>query len=566
MSAILHLARTDIRAHRLALAAWLILAAAARAIEEVAPIVAFSRPDDAPLIGPPVLLLAIVRFILTLVVVGVVVQETPLVGRRAFWMTRPFTAWQVIAAKFLTLWPVLVVAPALFDAVVLAWRGLPLDLVAIDALSALAGWRVIVLLMLVLAAALTVSIVGYLASLVSAATATIVALIVTVAITAASDPTAWETQTIPPPPIPDTIEEARSWLGLVLTFVVPLVVLVATRRRLYALVALALAFVPIPRWPPVPPGLPIVRVDPPAWSADSRTLHLGLASNEAALTEDQLPERTRSVLGGLHLGGVPEGWFADVAGLTSRFTLADGATIEGRGITGGQGLPSAPGAREYSRYDAWQAWVGADLRPPRIPASARRDRAILAQFGPTADVSRLTRAPVRYEADAQLDLWRYEVVATVAHHELARIRRGQSLLEIVAKRRQRDAVTLLVRQTSLSPWLRPALQPQYFVALRAPDRAQTLSGDQWSAEGTLESALSVVPMQGGIHVGSSDGVRTGWWTMRFRQDEGDAVSPDWLDRAEVVIVESRFAGRVSRTLRIEGLVIRDDPGKTVEDP
>lgn len=572
MSATLHIVRADVRRWGLLLALFVALTIGQRLLEEHGPVLALRDPAQAGLVESTLLTLALVRLLLTILLVAVVMHDTPIVGRRAFLLTRPITPRQVLLAKFVPLGLVFVVVPALVELSTLALRGLPIDLAALEALDELWGWRPIVLLMLLLAAAMTASLVGYLTALVAAAVVCLVLMVVMFAIAVGAQPPDWRAAG-PEPASLDTFETTRAWLTMMVTFGAPLALL-AWRRRGVALLALGVLLVlaPLPWWPPLPRLFAAPVIAAPAWTSDGRAPRLTMDRAEASIgrpwrgggvwSQETLTRRPRTLHAALSLSDVSQGWFAEVAQLDSRFTAQDGEAIDERSQTSGI-LPRTDGAAVTSRFDGWRQILGPGVRTPRDrPAGLPPDtRTVLGELDDERQVARLVAGPVRYEAEAVLDLWRYDVVAIVPQAP-ARVGRAPSFVEIVDVRRDDPRVlTVLVRHTFLSSWLRPAIPPQVFVVLKAPDRAETHDGGmgQTPAEGTLVQAISRIRMPGmrGMFLGTEPVSTSEWSVLRFTRDDVEEAAPGWVDRAHIAIVESRFDGRIRRRLQIDALTIRD---------
>jgi hypothetical protein len=181
---------------------------------------------------------------------------------------------------------------------------------------------------------------------------------------------------------------------------------------------------------------------------------------------------------------------------------------------------------------------------------------MVAELADETEVTRLTTAPVRYDADLVFDLWRYDVAAIVPQQP-ARIERDHALFEIVAIRQSDPRLlSVLVRQTVLSPWLDPAMPPQFFLLLKAPDRDETDVGGMSAAAATRGRALSRIPLPGGGWLGA-DGADTQWLVVNFTRDDVEPLAPGWIDRAHLAVVDRRYAGRIRRHLRVDNLVVRD---------
>jgi hypothetical protein len=562
---ILHLARSDAHRWRGLIAAWLLLAIVQRLVDEMAPMlaVALGWPGE-DRVGPAVLLLTAARSLVGLVLLALIVQETPVLSRRAFLATRPVTVAATLGSTLVTLGVVFVLAPALLDAITLVWRGFPLWIVVLDALEALVGWRLIVVLALFLAAALTPNVAIYLLALPPAiGTVLVSAAVVLWLIGAPAEPDA------PFAPIASQFDLVRFWLVMLVTWAAPLVVLAWRRTRRAAVTSLAvsvLLMVLANRFP-MPWTVVDSRLDPPAWATEPGRIALQLDADRATTTVQwagspppaERVDDTGALLAPLYLPGVPRGWAAEVVRLRSRLTLADGSTIEGVFDPGSE-LPSSPGRRGLSRYAAWKA-----LDPNRFPGVAklealaarepRDERSMIARLRRrTADWDRLAAAPAAFDAEVFFDVWRHRVAGTVTL-DRARVRGEGSVLDIVLVPLPRfpPGLVLLVRETIVSPLLWPTTPPTYDVLLTATLARSSSELYGAGAPGTLASALGRTEILPRLFAVGAESLRT-YWTLRwFSPDEVEAARRARPGPLELTILETRFAGRFSRRVHADRL-------------
>jgi hypothetical protein len=574
VAAVFHLIRADVRRWGLLIALFLALTVGQTFLEEQGPILALRNPHHGGLVEGSLVFLWLVRLLLTAVIIAVVVHDTSIVDRRAFLLTRPVTPRQTLLAKFITLGVAFVLIPAAIHLARFAQRGMPLDLVALDTIDVLLGWRLVSLLILLLVATLTTSLFTYLVTLVGSAVVLTSGIVLQVALFGPTTPPDWLAAG-PEPVSLDTFEVTRTWLTTVATCGIPLVLL-ARRRRDHAIAALGVLLVLgfIPWWPPLPRLFAEPVFTPPAWASDGRTPHLVLDPVEASIGAPWLgggvtftgkvAHRPLTMHGTLFLPDVPRGWVAQVSELRTRFTDRNGRVFLGRGFVS-SGLPRKQGASAYTPFDGWRDVLGDQISSARTPLALRRlrsERVGLAKLEDEAAVAQLTAGPVRFDADAVLDLWRFDVAGIVPKAP-ARIARNHTLIEIVALRQNDRTLSVLVRRTFLSPWLRPGNPSRVFVVLKAPDAAEADAGGQSGAVGTLPGALSRITMPGwhGAFFFGIDSLRTEWTLYQFtgwdHVEGGTAPTPEWIERAQFGVVDGRYGGRVRRQMHIEALPVRD---------
>jgi hypothetical protein len=572
MSRILHVARTDVRRWwSLALASVAVIAGD-RVLSAVGPAQAMRQPSLAGLLDMLAVMVGVTLLVIPIVLVGVIVHETPLVGARAFWQTRPLPVRDVVVAKLLTLGIIVVAVPVAADAIVLAQRGLPFDLVLLDALESAVGMRLIGLLFVLFLAMLTRSLVTYLVALVGSLLGLLVVAMTMVAIAIQrAEPDASAIPRDPPVPIPDLSGAFQSWVGMLLTLAVPILVLAIWRspRRALAALAVLVALAPIPQWPPVPDILPKLSAAAPEWATRDGALQLGLDAPEAIVgwarqSPNDMPpigvdpRAAHAVHAPVHMTAPPSGWFAEIVAIRSRFATADGATVTGGVNVSGQSLPSkSTTSPPLSRFNAWEMVTGRDVRGrfAAFTSASTPARIALASFPRRQDAATLLRGPVRYDGEAFLDLWALSLTATFDGAP-GRVQQDGHLIEIVRVRRDPDKLSVLVRKTALSPLLRPAIAPTWFVVLKDRGTTTALGGDQTWTRGTLVSVASRSPLSGWSFE-PAQGSGNEWQTIDFRVDHGLPIDPTWMDRAQIAIVSMRYAGRVSRQLRVKQLSVRE---------
>jgi hypothetical protein len=469
---ILHLAWTDARHGRWLIGAWLLLSTLQRLVDDAAPRLAFAIDGLCcqDRVGTAVLILTATRVLVGLVLVAVTVQEMPLLGRRAFLATRPVTLGERAASMLLTLWIRIVVVPAALDAFALNSRGFPPSLVGLDFAEALVGWRLMVVLLLMLAATLTTNVATFLVAIPCAAVTGF----------AVSAGLLWligapRESAEPLLPIVSQFDAIRLWLTLLVTSATPLLVLLRRRSGAAALLTLAAA------WPlmtlanrfPMPFASDDARSAPPAWATERAVVlrfdPTQVAGSRPSPSRPWEPHVYYPVDMPVYLTGVPKGWAAELVRLSSRLTFADGSTMDLRADSHGQ-LPEAPGRRGRSRFAAWEVLDEREFPFARALAMRLADqpldeRTALTWLGRDNDWDRLGRAPA-FDAEAFLAVWRHRVAGTVTL-DRARVQMDGAALEIFAIPWKDGSLVLLTRETVVSPLLQPTTTPEYDLRLTA---------------------------------------------------------------------------------------------------
>ncbi len=134
MNQIVHIIKKDARRLRWGLVGWVVTVAASAALSIAAPTMQLRGFASALVATQLVSLIAFVELIMTALVVSWLVHEDPLVGREAFWITRPIDPRGLAAAKLTFAAAVLVLLPLVGKLVVMAafhvgphdmWRATP---------------------------------------------------------------------------------------------------------------------------------------------------------------------------------------------------------------------------------------------------------------------------------------------------------------------------------------------------------------------------------------------------------------------------------------------------------
>ena len=559
---ILHLARTDLRRWRWPLAGWVLLVVLRLWIDEAGPMMARAGAATA---AAEVLsgLLPVTQIAFFCLLVSLIVHETPLVGTDAFWLTRPIDRRQLLAAKLLTLGCALVLLPQLGDVLLMLRRELPGSAVALAAIEGLL-WRFLWLLIVLVVASVTPSPVRFglaLAAIVLALAAALTAFVIALTHIDLGMPGG-------PPAVPVPDSTGALALLVATTAVAAAVVwhqFVTRRRgRSIALALVGLAAVPFVAGTGIWPRLRAREPEPPSWAMDRARTPLELATPTALIRDaprwrpDDDPKWVLAA--DVTLPGVPADHFAEVLALESRVVLPDGLRIEGSGAGTVSILRSAVEPR-LNRYDAWQRVVGMALgRTAAADAEASHYEAwpVLATISPD-EAERLQAQRAGYSGSFEIRFWRYRAAAILALGP-AVFRNGVQVIEILNVERGRDSRTVLVRRSSATAMLRPEVQPEYAVVLRHRERGEVLSGESRVASSGAFALLQPLGFSIG-QVSDSTGFHTYAMRLRFPGwDNVTGVDAAWFDQAEIVIVETVYAGGVSRQFTVEGLTIERDTG------
>lgn len=140
MNLVLHLVRWDLRRFQILLPLWLLLVAASAVLEGGWPALAVAMTARQT-VGITGNLLAVAEVLFSIVLVALVVQEHPLVGTSAFWMTRPIPPRKLLAAKLILLGGAVIAAPVIAEIVLMVAYEVPAAQIAGVAAQTSVFWR-----------------------------------------------------------------------------------------------------------------------------------------------------------------------------------------------------------------------------------------------------------------------------------------------------------------------------------------------------------------------------------------------------------------------------------------
>jgi len=545
----------DLRRLRWLLALWL--------GATVAQVVVQSVRADLELIGgaPQVVidtvgtLLAFVVILMPVLLVSRLVHDEPLVNADAFWLTRPIRPTMLMVTKlaFGAVW--LVVVPAVAEAIAVAW-------VTRDSATALGTIGPSVVLQalwvasLVAIATLTPSTMRFLMSLIGVVAGLILVLGVIVSLLATSFG-------FGPESIPDTMLQDRT--GDILQSVLIVIVaaaLIASQyrtRRLWrsislgaVILVLGSAIVAVWPWRFAKPAEP----DPGPWAHDTTRVAAALDPVVKPYVIDAAYDRPGRTTAGrkwiaapIELTGIPRNYVVQM-GVRARLAFADGALDGVQRVS----LPvSRPGMRAL--HDYW-APIRAALEPS-VPLRGRIDSAeqwpvVLAVSA--EDLARRGTEPGRLTVEATALLSETRVSGSMP---LAEGATAGSAPRFVIRRVfvRPDGCSVLIRRIGIAVDNVPFQRYQF--VLRNAGRAQFALGDPVSL-----GARSMPLLQGWVVQGSSNGAFAdmvfNYPSRGIPRSEGDEtdIDADWLRGADVAVVETSYRGRVSRSLTVDGFVMK----------
>jgi hypothetical protein len=569
MSHVLHVFKKDLRRLRWAVAAWIAAVVARLIVNTAGAELSFGSLDLQLVVANLSDLLHFVEILLLALIVSGLVHDEPLVGADAFWLTRPIGGVALLAAKLSFAALFLVAVPMAGESIVIAAVAGDRQ-VALHAALAFAFSQTLWVSVLLALAAVTPSLMRFLLTLAGSVAALAVGLSVlltTVLLTGAVDDNGYAES---------LLTDGTSWVvwRLLVTGAALLAVSYQYRHRragravAIGVVCVVAAEVISDRFPwrfGLPP-----EPDPGAWARDAA---LSPAALDAAVapraSEDALGmsrTATRKYVGApLRLAGTPADSSADRIATKTRVEFPDGTRLESAQA---RDVPvELHGSAPSDRTARLRSALG-NARLLRQTPDEERWNSWPALLSVTdQEYERYGRVPGRLTAVVYFFIFRSRLVGAIPLAAHASLRDG-SQFEVRRVLRRPDRCTVLVRRVGTESFSKPSVPKQYEFVLRNAARGEAVQGQAQllSAPGPrVASTLASLLIPGTEHTywgfeGSGFGFDFMDSVAEFpARGAGTAPSPidaAWLDGAELAVIETAYAGRVTRTVTVDGFMMR----------
>jgi hypothetical protein len=302
--------------------------------------------------------------------------------------------------------------------------------------------------------------------------------------------------------------------------------------------------------------------DPGAWARDAARTPAALdiavapqASNEVGLRR---AASRKDVAAPVRLLGKPSDYSAETIGIRARVEYPDGATLESARASGivvrlpGDGLSDRTrrlqstlgSARVFSHDDGrWGTW------PVVLSVSDR-------------EYERYSTLPGRLTATVDFFLSQSRLVGAMPVAARATLQAGSTRFELLRVRRRPDGYSVLMRRTGVRSFWRPGLSSQYEFVLRNAARGEALFGDAQPASGRGLQLGSwfltggFTAENGSTQPGFDLVDVVGQFPSRGPEAATTSIDAGWLDGADLAVIETAYAGRVTRTLSVDGFKMR----------
>ena len=557
----LHLVQWDIRRLRVVLVGWFTIVAAYALVGFIRPLVA-AEPSLAESAGVASGLLWLTMLLLTMAMVSFSVHGDPTVGTDAFWMTRPIRPLSLLASKLALLAAALLALPVLTEGILLLTNGMSLA-VSTGVMLQSFFFRLIVMLFLILAAALTRNLPRF-ALLCGGAVLVVaagLAAFVAIEVGDLGDDM----------PVRTNQAEESAGSSVVLTVLVAIAVLTTLavqytwrlRRRavIVAVVTLVAAERAASLWPF---EFLAVRRIVPAWAESPAALNLSVdvATISTNRPHAVFPGRSRwsTANGMLHISRPETGWMADVALRDAAVHLPNGPTLRSPAAWG-----SAPflagGPMRLEQHLVVRDLLGVRLLgniAPAQPEELRRPETFPILFLMRQDeFAQHAGGRGSYHGRFDVSLTHFDIEGVLAIVPGATHRSGGYRLVIDRTITINGEPALVARETHASsiwdrrPWTR------YSYYLRNRERQQAIEVSDYALHRGF-ALFRYLPM-GNFSFGAGTDQFNGFSTQGVVLSFPPRYTPGaetldiddaWLAGAELVIVRQTQEGSVQRSLEI----------------
>jgi hypothetical protein len=554
MTLLQHMLAKDVRRLRRPLLAWLLIVAGRVVITAARPELAFEGLDRQFALDSVSDLLTLVDLLMLALLVSWLVHDEPLVGADAFWLTRPIRPMILMATKLVFAALLLTGAPVLAQSIVVAVAVRSPDH-AIRVIPGLLFAQSLWVAALLAIAALTASLTRFLLALVAATAAAAIAISALVAFLMMTT----EETSYPNPGLADqTAANVGSWLLLAVALIVIGLQYRTRQPRLACsagVVGVVLSVFIADAWPWRSAGP--LEPDPGVWARDRVAVAAVLDSGGPYVTDDVWLRRRRfrkkQIAAPIRLAGVPPQYAIQSLGVRSRLDLAGGSTIQSA-----QGAKVAvPGDAANRRVPDYLAPMQAALLPSRLvgqweePWTAQWPVVLTL----TADeYERHRRTPGTLTATLEAFLQESRLLGSIPLAEGAALHAPSVRFELRRVLRRAGDCSVLIREIGGTGRLDGRRSYRYF--LRNVQRGEALIGDSepMVREGPAFRGLFFAASS--VHVYSESGFgfldRVEHYPARSPVNAIGPLDAEWLGASELVVIETAYAGRVSRSIVVEG--------------
>lgn len=555
MTETLHILRKDLGRMRWWLVAWVMLVGTRAVLTAATAPTAIESLAGQILLDQSMRLLGLLNLVMLALLVARLVHDEPLVGLDWWWLTRPYDRRALATEKLLVAAVFFVALPIAADLLVMRAFGAETGDMARAASVSLAREAQLTLGLMAIAV-LTPSLVVYAISLVGVVAALVLLMMmaVTVALLTFDEHA--------PQVAPDAPDPTTALVAVVVFVAAALMVILYQyqQRRLARAIALAMA------------GLAAVAIVPAVWpwsfvrtpattlEAPSGDLEQVVATIDPGAAPEvfDAPDLLRR-RGGRRRVGVP----VSLTGLPPAYRVRDLTTRATLEFPDGQALQSAQGGAMVSAFGGsshddtgpLQAALG-DVRLANIEDASTSGLATLLTIS-ADELDRYGSLAGRLVATLDYALLRSRALGALPLADGAELDGSAMRIQILRVQRRQDGCTLVIRQWRATSMLSAPEYVHHDFVLRNAGRGEAFTGAR--TEPMLHGAQglsSLFPF--GFLVGQSQmaGFAVSYivldYPMRLPgQMTRQTMDPEWLAEADVAIIETAYASRLTRNVTVE---------------
>jgi hypothetical protein len=572
MKLLAHLLAADARRFRLAIALWVLVAAATVAMQHWAVLLPIGTPG-ADAIGMASWLVWLSGLLLSCALVPLVIQLHPAVGSAAFWMTRPIAPRLMVLSKLVTVVVLFIMVPVLVEQIQMAVQRMPVGDMARVALQT-ALLRGLLLAALTVAAVLTPSL-GRFALLCGGVLFAFAMLPVVVMLLEAWWPpresyefaalVAGASSFVIPWPPTDYTASMVAMTVLAIGGAVGAAVQYERRRVRDSLIVvaavLAVAIGAATWWP-----VSFLRASAPTpeWAAHASAAQFSVDSGATRLERPAgwFLEQPRWIARiPARMSAAPAGWLATPRIVRGELSVDGGAQFSSGSAGDLSSLPDFDGRNPIDT--SLQAVLNVRRLSPGGEMEVRPEPSGIVLHLPAGAVSEKERRSGMFTGDVRVDITKVDVAGTVALKRGAAHQEGAYRLVVDDVREMGSGILLRTRETAVATLLDRRPRPMYSLFLRNAARSEAVRGP--GHYGAVSH--SGFPLFSGVSVsmagpgGFSYRAQDVFFDGRTKPNAASPLDRQWLSEAELVIVRATYNGSIPRTLEIREFPLTVNPDK-----
>ena len=555
MNQTLHIIRKDLRRLRWLLVAWGLVVFGDTVLKTAGPALAFGGGGLQAIVDSLSQLVWLIQTLLLALLVSGLVHGEPLVGADAFWLTRPIDRNALMSAKLLSAGAILVAVPVAGDLIAIRiFHAGARDLVR--AAPVLVFWETSWALILMAVAVLTPSLTRFMIVIIGGIAAIVVAISIVATVLFSTD-SDLSTSSVLPDMTSETLQEC-----LLLLVSVAVIVYQYRNRRLGRAIVLgvagivaAVAIASVWPWRFAKAAEP----DPGAWAHDTNRT-VAVIDDEPPRVSDMFSFRhdriSKQVAAPLRLTDVPPDYSIDSVAVRGRLDFPDGTALQSA-QTMMAGIRREPTTGPPDRIVRMQTALG-NVRLGSFDDGTYTQWPIVFTVS-DPEYERYGSEAGRLTLDVDFHLYRSRLAGLLPLTDGASLRAASMRFDVVHVLRRGDGCSVLMRESFAPslPFSRPTAPRTYqVILLNISKREATVGNDAYlSTRGMHVGNWSFQPAGVPRRAFFSSTIVM-HYPARSRVSSDPSIDAAWLADAQLAVVETAYAGHVTRSLTVDGFKMR----------